>query len=75
MKVKEILPQHSVNIMVRTNAQANCGCNDLLFGYCKWDGKNLVSLDGDTYSVEDEISRYEYEADGTLTYWVISEWS
>lgn len=74
MKVKEILPQHPVNIAVRINAPENCGYKDLLFGHCKWDGKDLISLDGDTYSIEDEICRCEYETDGSLTYWISAEW-
>ena len=74
MKVKDILPKHEVNIMVRTNPPKNFICEDLLVGYCKWDGKNLISLDGDSYSIEDEITKYEYEDDGSLTYWIGSEW-
>lgn len=74
MKVKDILPKNSIDIMVRTNPPKNCIYEDLLLGYCKWDGEKLISLDGDSYSIEDEILKYEYENDGSLTYWIISEW-
>jgi hypothetical protein len=30
--------------------------------------------DGDYYSVDEVISKYEYEEDGSLTYWTVSEW-
>ena len=46
----------------------------MLTGYCAWDGKELRSLDGDNYSVNAEIERFEWETDGTLTYWVRGEW-
>ena len=30
--------------------------------------------DGDYYSVDEVISKYEYEENGSLTYWTVSEW-
>lgn len=33
--------------------------DDTLAGYCKWDGEELTSLDGDNYSLDDEIVAYE----------------
>lgn len=30
-----------------------------LFGFCQWDGNDLISLDGDSYSLGDEIEYYE----------------
>lgn len=32
---------------------------DAMFGYCKWDGYELTSLDGVKYSLDDEIDSYE----------------
>lgn len=43
-------------------------------GYCAWDGEKLISLDGDYYSLNAEVYRYEWEKDGSLTYWERVEW-
>ena len=45
----------------------------MLFGYCSWNGEELMSLDGDTYYVEDDIEKYELDGDN-LTYWIKGEW-
>lgn len=72
MKLKDILPNHYVDICVRTNAPAG---NDMLFGYCHWTGKELISDDGDTYSVEEDVVKYNFNEDKTkLTYWFKAEW-
>ena len=73
MKVKDILPNYPIrNIQVRTNDPWG---NDMLFGYCHWTGEVLESGDGDSYYLEEEISKYEYDAENNkLTYWIISEW-
>jgi hypothetical protein len=47
----------------------------MLFGYCSWDGKELKSLDGDNYSLDEDIERFEWDEDGSLTYWTRSEWT
>lgn len=77
VKVKDILrPNVPIKtIMVRTNDPVDPQNKDgILAGYCSWDGNKLISLDGDIYDLEDEIYRYEYEADGSVTYWYDSEW-
>ena len=72
MKLKDILPPYPLNnIQVRTSHPLD---KDMLFGYCHWTGTELISGDGDNYSIEDEISKYEFDKDGQLTYWFISEW-
>ena len=72
MKLKDILPNHPINIQVRTYDP--CG-EDILFGYCHWTGEWLVSEDGDSYSVEEEVCKYELDVDGRgLTYWFEPEW-
>jgi len=43
-------------------------------GSCEWTGTELLPLDGDCYSLDVEIYRYEWEEDGSLTYWVWSNW-
>jgi hypothetical protein len=82
MTVKDVLPNHPVEIMVRTNYPESLLPylsserieQGLLVGYCSWDGDKLISADGDYYSVDEVISKYEYEEDGSLTYWTVSEW-
>lgn len=39
--------------------------NDILFGFSRWDGTNLISLDGDSYDVEDEITHYDVAEDAS----------
>lgn len=46
----------------------------LLFGYCKWDGKDLIPLDGDFYSLDEEVVRFKFEDENHLIYWIYSEW-
>lgn len=81
MTLKDILPSYPIDrIMVRTNypdevdelskAERSLG---MLFGYCAWDGENLESLDGDTYSVNMEIEKYEVSDHG-LVVWFLSDW-
>lgn len=82
MTVKDVLPNHPVEIMVRTNYPKSLLPylsserieQGLLVGYCSWGGDKLISADGDYYSVDEVISKYEYEEDGSLTYWTVSEW-
>lgn len=70
MKLKDILPDHHINIMARTTDPWG---DDLLFGYCHWTGMELVSDDGDSYSIEEAIVKYEFNDYG-LTYWFESKW-
>lgn len=73
MKVKDILPDYPVKIMVRMFLPENTGSEDCLFGYCRWDGKELISEDGDSYFLEEEIVKYEFDNYG-LTYWIKTGW-
>lgn len=74
MKLIDILPNYPLeNIVVRTNDPYG---GDMLFGFCHWTGTELISGDGDTYSVNEEIIKYEFNEQGTsLTYWFESIWS
>lgn len=82
MRVKDILPDHPVQIMVRTNypefvlpyLSEESVEQGLFVGYCSWDGEKLISEDGDYYSVDDIVEKYKYETDGSLTYWEASRW-
>ena len=51
---------------------------DMLFGICHWDGEQLISDDGDNYSVTEIVSNHEWTYNGEetiLTYWVNCTWS
>lgn len=70
MKLKDILPDHYINIQSRTYDPWG---EDMLFGYCHWTGTELVSDDGDSYSIEEEVIKYEFNDYG-LSYWFEPEW-
>lgn len=75
MKLRDILPQHAVEVIeVRTNCPSDHDPDDTLFGYCAWDGEKLISLDGDSYFLDEEVYQYEWHDDGTLTYWINRAW-
>lgn len=70
MKLKEILDHDYRRIMYRTNL----GEIDMLCGYCTYEDGELKSLDEDTYSLDDEITKYEYDEDmDELIVWVTTE--
>ena len=46
----------------------------MLFGACEWDGKELKSLDGDSYYTDDVIGMYEWEDEDHLVVWILSKW-
>ena len=73
MRLRDILPDYSIeDIGVRTNDPWG---GDMLFGYCHWTGTELISGDGDNYSLDDEIVKYEFDEEKKeLTYWIESEW-
>ena len=72
MTVKDILPDYPIECIVRTNDPWG---DDMLFGYCHWTGTELISGDGDSYYIDEEIDKYEFdEENGELTYWIVSEW-
>jgi len=55
---------------------------DVLAGFCRYENGELISEDGDNYSLEDEIIKYEMKLDNSingtmqmhLTVWYESEW-
>ena len=69
-EIKRYTSGHYINIMARTTDPWG---DDLLFGYCHWTGTELVSDDGDSYSVEEEVVKYEFDDYG-LAYWFESKW-
>lgn len=50
----------------------------MLMGYCCYEAGNLISLDGDSYCLEDVITKYEIDTDEKdeeyLVVWIESEW-
>ena len=48
--------------------------SDMLFGFAEWDGQELKSSDGDSYYLNEEIEKYEWEDDHHLTIWIFVEW-
>lgn len=71
MTVADILPIYPLeSIEVRTYGPWG---EDILFGYCSWTGEELLSIDGDTYYLDDEIDKYEFDGNN-LTYWIKGEW-
>ncbi len=72
MQVKDILPSIPLErIEVRCITPDGV---DVLFGFCSWGGKTLSSLDGDSYYLDEKISKFEFDTDGNLTYWLDCKW-
>ena len=71
MKLKDLLKDTEVDITYRTNGPTE---SDMLFGFCFWTGKELISGDGDSYSTEDIIENYAWTSDSDLIVWIRSEW-
>ena len=70
MKLKDILDEldmgeclEELEIQYRTRVEIDDEIQDIFAGYCKYDFKTgqLISEDGDNYSLNDEISDYVYE--------------
>ena len=47
---------------------------DMYYGMCHWDGNGLISKDGDFYSLDEPLEKYQREDDGSLTVWITVEW-
>ena len=50
---------------------------DTLFGYCRWDGKELIPDDGESYYLDEKIIKYTFDTgiDGVnLIYWIKMNW-
>ena len=83
MKLIDILPKHPVEfIQKRTFYPASLEEElspeekeyGMMMGYCKWDGIQLISLDGDNYSSNETIVKYVWDNENSLIYWIESEW-
>ena len=78
-RLRDLLPANkNVSIEYRCNAPKRDDEEDMLFGYCHWDGNELISGDGDNYYLNDVIENYEwrYTDEGDyLTVWIEVVWS
>ena len=81
MKLRDILPRNNdipLKIIVRTYDPFG---EDMLFGFCRWENGELISEDGDSYDLDDEVIRFEMTynpnkfCEYLLTYWFESEWT
>jgi outer membrane protease len=48
---------------------------DILFGFAIWNGKELISGDGDNYYLKDVVERYKWENENYLTIWIGVGWN
>lgn len=71
MTLNDILPGRKITIEYRTHGPLG---DDILCGRCKWDGKELISLDSDEYFTDDIISSYEWNGPDYLIVWYLSRW-
>lgn len=77
MKLKDLLTSTPIPVIEwRSNDPLGKDPDGIFCGLCTWNGKELLSLDGDIYSPEEEIYRYEWygENNENLTYWSESKW-
>lgn len=49
---------YPLTIMYRVTVKVDGVEEDTLAGYCEYNGNELVSLDGDSYSLDDELIAY-----------------
>lgn len=74
MILKDILGDKEVYIEYRTNSPVNSE-QDIYTGACRWDGKELHSIDRDNYSIYDVITKYEIENEKNIIVWYKSTWT
>ena len=75
--LREILDKPYDIIECRCRWMENGGICDELFGFCKWDGENLISLDGDSYSLDDLYVKWKDEGDRLVVWeegYLSDEW-
>lgn len=74
--LRDLLPaDKKVGIEYRCNAPVFDEDEDMFFGFCSWDGKELFSEDGDNYYLGDVIEKYEWENENSLVVWIEVKWS
>lgn len=73
MTLKEVLKNYDNKdfkcIEYRTKAPVGCKEDYILIGMAAYKNKMLISLDGDSYHLNDEVERYELFQDDWLVVW------
>lgn len=67
-------PDNKLNIEYRCNSPIPEE-EDMLMGHVYWDGKELISKDGDSYYLNDFVYAYEWVNDLHVTVWIEVKWS
>ena len=76
IRLRDLLPAGTkVDIQYRCNAPQMDDEEDMYFGFCYWDGKELISGDGDNYYLNDVIENFEWDGDTELTVWIEVVWN
>ena len=76
LRLRDLLSKDKpFDIEYRCNAPKCDDEDDMLFGYCYWDGEELLSGDGDNYYLNDVIEKYEWEKEDSLVVWIEVVWS
>lgn len=71
MKLKqELKGKNNVQIEYRFNLIVGNKILDELFGFCHFVDGELISDDGDDYSLEDEIIEFKWESNNYLVVWI-----
>ena len=74
MRLRDIVEgKEFPKIMYRCNPPEGIDKEDCLVGYCHYTNGQLIPDDGDDYSLDDEIEKYEID-DWGLVVWIHAEW-
>ena len=74
MVLKDLLVENKPIKEIELRTDSPYG-GDMFFGFCSWDGKSLIPLDGDSYYLDEHIQGYEFDGDDYLVVWIYSTWS
>lgn len=69
MKLREILRDDITYIEYRTYLPSG---EDVFMGMCEYKDGQLISLDWDSYSLDDEISSYKWDKYGLIV-WIVAK--
>ena len=70
LRLEDIVRGYDFNIFYRMFLPTG---EDFFAGHCKYENGELISLDGDTYSLKDRILKYKID-DNNLIVWVDKSW-
>lgn len=66
----ELKGKNNVEIEYRYNIIVGNEIWDELFGFCHFIDGELISEDGDDYSLNDKVSAFRWESNNYLTVWI-----